>query len=86
MMITVRDIATCVGASLNCKRGATAIEYGLIAALVAVAAIVAIAAPIAALATQVPAPWSYWCYAAAAVTTILGILLKGGSTTPPTGA
>ena len=46
----------------------------------------AITGPIAALATQVPAPWSYWCYAAAAVTTILGILLKGGSTTPPTGA
>ena len=37
-MITIaRDIATYVGASLNCKRGATAIEYGLIAAGIAVA-------------------------------------------------
>ena len=37
MITTVRDIATYVGAALNCKRGATAIEYGLIAAGIAVA-------------------------------------------------
>ena len=43
MMITVRDIATCVGASLNCKRGATAIEYGLIAAGIAVAIVTVVA-------------------------------------------
>ena len=40
MFTYVRDIADYVGASLNCKRGATAIEYGLIAAGIAVVIIV----------------------------------------------
>ena len=39
MFSFTRDIATYVGAALNCKRGATAIEYGLIAAGIAVAII-----------------------------------------------
>ena len=37
MFASIRDLATYVSASLNCKRGATAIEYGLIAAGIAVA-------------------------------------------------
>ena len=36
MLTTAKDIASYVSAALNCKRGATAIEYGLIAAGIAV--------------------------------------------------
>ena len=36
MLITAENIASYVSAALNCKRGATAIEYGLIAAGIAV--------------------------------------------------
>ncbi len=39
MLTIARDIATYASAALNCKRGATAIEYGLIAAGIAVAII-----------------------------------------------
>ncbi len=39
MLTMTRDIATYAGAALTCKRGATAIEYGLIAAGIAVAII-----------------------------------------------
>ena len=35
-------ISTYLGAALNCKRGATAIEYGLIAACIAVVIITAV--------------------------------------------
>ena len=37
MFTTARDIATYITAALNCKRGATAIEYGLIAAGISIA-------------------------------------------------
>ena len=40
MLTYARDIASYVGAALNCKRGATAIEYGLIAAGIAIVIIV----------------------------------------------
>ena len=40
MFTYARDVAAYIGASLNCKRGATAIEYGLIAAGIAVVIIV----------------------------------------------
>ena len=36
MLTCTREVATYIGADLNCKRGATAIEYGLIAAGIAV--------------------------------------------------
>ncbi len=36
MFSQAKDIATYIGAALNCKRGATAIEYGLIAAGISV--------------------------------------------------
>ncbi len=39
MLTIAHDIATYASAALNCKRGATAIEYGLIAAGIAVAII-----------------------------------------------
>ena len=42
MFTLARDITTYVSASLNCKRGATAIEYGLIAAGIAVAIVLVI--------------------------------------------
>ena len=37
MFTYARDLSAYVGAALNCKRGATAIEYGLIAAGISVA-------------------------------------------------
>ena len=37
MFTYTQDVVTYLGAALNCKRGATAIEYGLIAAGIAVA-------------------------------------------------
>ncbi|MEI6557568.1 MAG: Flp family type IVb pilin [Rhodospirillaceae bacterium] len=42
MFTYARDIVTYVGAAINCKRGATAIEYGLIAAGIAVAIVTVI--------------------------------------------
>ena len=42
MFSFTRDIATYVGAALNCKRGATAIEYGLIAAGISVVILTAV--------------------------------------------
>ena len=39
----------------------------------------AIAGPLAALATQVPDPWSYGAYVAAAIATVIGCILKGGT-------
>ena len=43
MLTRAKHIATYVGAALNCKRGATAIEYGLIAAGIAVVIIAVLA-------------------------------------------
>ncbi|MEI7611149.1 MAG: Flp family type IVb pilin [Rhodospirillaceae bacterium] len=37
MFASTRDVVTYISAALNCKRGATAIEYGLIAAGISVA-------------------------------------------------
>ena len=42
MLTYTRDLAAYLGAALNCKRGATAIEYGLIAAGIAVVILVGI--------------------------------------------
>ena len=42
MLTYARDITSYVAASLNCKRGATAIEYGLIAAGIAVAIVLVV--------------------------------------------
>lgn len=38
-----------------------------------------IAGPLATLATQVPEPWSYGAYVFAAIATVIGIFLKGGT-------
>ena len=43
MFSQIKDIATYISASLNCKRGATAIEYGLIAAGISVVIITVVA-------------------------------------------
>ena len=42
MFTYARELSTYVGAALNCKRGATAIEYGLIAAGISVAILTAV--------------------------------------------
>ena len=42
MLASIRDLATYASAALNCKRGATAIEYGLIAAGISVAIVLVI--------------------------------------------
>ena len=42
MLTQIRDAAGYITAALNCKRGATAIEYGLIAAGIAVVVIAAV--------------------------------------------
>ena len=42
MLTKIRDAAGYITAALNCKRGATAIEYGLIAAGISVAIIAVI--------------------------------------------
>ena len=42
MFTFAHDVASYIGAALNCKRGATAIEYGLIAAGIAVVIVVGI--------------------------------------------
>ena len=42
MFTYARNLTAYVGAALNCKRGATAIEYGLIAAGIAVAIVLVV--------------------------------------------
>jgi pilus assembly protein Flp/PilA len=42
MFSTLQNVARLVGAALNSKRGATAIEYGLIAACISVVIIAAV--------------------------------------------
>ncbi|MEI6557569.1 MAG: Flp family type IVb pilin [Rhodospirillaceae bacterium] len=42
MLSYAHDLVSYLGAALNCKRGATAIEYGLIAAGIAVAIVTVI--------------------------------------------
>ena len=42
MFTYARDLAAYVGAAINCKRGATAIEYGLIAAGISVAIVLVV--------------------------------------------
>ena len=42
MFTYARDLAAYVSSALNCKRGATAIEYGLIAAGIAVVIVVGV--------------------------------------------
>jgi pilus assembly protein Flp/PilA len=42
MLSNIKNTATYIAAALNCKRGATAIEYGLIAAGIAVVIIAAV--------------------------------------------